>query len=67
MGIERQGYGEGGVFVLSPSVDWRDLLSQPLGKGRQGRAAAGGALKDLKLRVEYKGYRRWRVSAAPCG
>jgi hypothetical protein len=77
VGIEKQGYVQGGIFVISPTMeDWMEALDQPLptqehvttasGRlARTKRVATDGntrAFTGLKLKAEYKGYGPWRVS-----
>jgi hypothetical protein len=82
VGIEKQGYVQGGIFVLSPTMekDWMEALGQPLptqehvmtasGRlARTKRVATDGntrAFTGLKLKAEYKGYGPWRVSKSEC-
>lgn len=77
VGIEADGYMEGAIFVINPSVDgWLEAISQPLPQqdvmdsGRPSRAKKPRApsaprqdpLAGFKLHAEYKGYGPWRVS-----
>ena len=52
-GVERWGYTVGGVFSLSLTVDWRQALEGP---------EPHKLARTAQLRVDYKGYGRWRVS-----
>ena len=66
LGPEADGFVEGGVFLLSPSTDWRALLtSQPATKQRRsGTTAEASLLRDVRVQAEYRGYGRWRVRAS---
>jgi hypothetical protein len=72
-GIEKEGYVEGAVFVLSPAMDWVRVLDQPppdynTGSARPRRPRGGqadGPFANMRLRAEYKGYKPWRVSGGP--
>jgi hypothetical protein len=69
-GLEQEGYVEGAVFVLRPSMDWVRALDEPPPQAntsgtrpRRGREEeAEGPFAHLTLRAEYKGYKPWRVS-----
>jgi hypothetical protein len=72
VGIEDEGFVEGAVFVLTPSVsDWMDVLSRPVPGTDTVRRSVSLRRKperevdpfsDLTLKASYKGYGPWRVS-----
>jgi hypothetical protein len=74
VGIEKEGYVEGAVFVITPSLDdWMGALSQPLPQeavSESGRPCRKKSKAEepvdpfarLTLTAHYKGVGPWRVS-----
>jgi hypothetical protein len=71
VGMEKYGYTEGAVFVLTPSVEnWKELVRQPLPSQRMSESGRPVRKKTkplpdpfagLELRAEYMGYGGWKV------
>lgn len=67
MGIEKDGYTQGALFVLTPlREDWVDVLGRPIPprptRGSRGQGQPADPFDAFQLRAEYKGYGSWRVS-----
>lgn len=68
LGIEKDGYVDGGVFVISlENVDnWVQAVTQPKASsgGKKNQPKPVDPFATASLKVEFKGHGRWRVCAS---
>jgi hypothetical protein len=68
MGIEKDNYVHGAIYVLSLEnvEDWTHAIAQPKPKppssGKK-RGRSVNPFSEASIKAEFKGYGRWRVSA----